>query len=145
MLFRRRAHCRSLAADAAVCPKVRYNYTSSRLEVHARLDKVQLRKLCPAFDIKLVQERPHLARSSTYQAQKKFGGFSNYFTISEQTFISYSLLSLLCQKVYHCSTLVRSSGHAAIFKSYAGRTVQNLIKRNYLSIFFFPLSKFERP
>jgi hypothetical protein len=67
--FRRRAHCGSLAADAAVCPKVRYNYTSSRLEVHARLDKVQLRKLCPAFDIKLVQERPHLARSSTYQAQ----------------------------------------------------------------------------
>ena len=83
MLFRRRAHCGSLAADEAVCPKVRYNYTSSRLEVHARLDKVQLRKLCPAFDIKLVQERPHLARSSTYQAQKKFGGFSNYFTISE--------------------------------------------------------------
>ena len=73
MLFRRRAHCGSLAADAAVCPKVRYNYTSSRLEVHARLDKVQLRKLCPAFDIKLVQERPHLARSSTYQAQKKSG------------------------------------------------------------------------
>ena len=83
MLFRRRAHRVSLAADAAVCPKVRYNYTSSRLEVHARLDKVQLRKLCPAFDIKLVQERPHLARSSTYQAQKKSGGFSNYFTISE--------------------------------------------------------------
>ena len=86
MLFRRRAHCGSLAADAAVCPKVRYNYTSSRLEVHARLDKVQLRKLCPAFDIKLVQERPHLARSSTYQAQKKSGGFSNYFTISELKF-----------------------------------------------------------
>ena len=86
MLFRRRAHRVSLAADAAVCPKVRYNYTSSRLEVHARLDKVQLRKLCPAFDIKLVQERPHLARSSTYQAQKKSGGFSNYFTISELKF-----------------------------------------------------------
>ena len=83
MLFRRRAHRVSLAADAAVCPKVRYNYTSSRLEVHARLDKVQLRKLCPAFDIKLVQERPHLARSSTYQAQKKSVAFSNYFTISE--------------------------------------------------------------
>ena len=65
-----------------------------------------------------------------------------YLSSTDQTFSSYSLLSLLCQKVYHCSTLVRSSGHAAIFKCYAGRTVQNLIKRNYLSINFFPFSKY---
>ena len=66
-----------------------------------------------------------------------------YLSSTDQTFSSYSLLSLLCQKVYHCSTLGRSSGHAAIFKCYAGRTIQNLIKLNYLSIKSFSFSEFE--
>ena len=42
---------------------------------------------------------------------------NQYLSSTDQTFSSYSLMSLFCQKVYHCSTLVRSSGRSGFFSA----------------------------